>query len=94
MLKRKTIPEFNNYEQCAEWLNNHSTGNLKTSEAHFEFASPITIQIVDSLGEIEQAIVVEQEPSQQIQKFADRMGLSTHDLVNEWLKEKVEVSLN
>jgi len=94
MPKRKTLPEFNSYEQCAEWLNNHSTGNLETSEVHFELASPITIQIIDSLGEIEEAIVIEQELSQQIQKIANREGLSAHDLVYEWLKEKVEASLN
>ena len=94
MLNRKTLPEFNSYEQCAEWLDNHSTGSLVTSEAHFELASPMTIRIVDSLGEIEEAIVVEKELSQQIRKIAHRQGLSAQDLVYEWLEEKVKISLN
>jgi hypothetical protein len=94
MPKHKTLPEFNNYEQCAEWLDNHSTGNLETSEVYFELAPPLTIRIVDSLGEIEEAIIVEKELSQQILKIARRQGLSAHDLVHEWLKEKVKINLN
>ena len=94
MQKRKTLPEFNSYEQCAEWLDSHTTGNLETSEVQFEIASPLMIQIVDSLGEIGEAIVVEKELGQQIRKIAHREGLSAQDLVYEWLEEKVKTNLN
>jgi len=93
MPKRKTLPQFNNYEQAADWLESHSTADLETTEAHFEVVSPLTIQILDSLDELGEAIVIEKKLSQQIKKIARQKGLSTQALIRKWLREKVRETL-
>ncbi|MBM3240632.1 hypothetical protein FJZ31_30480 [Candidatus Poribacteria bacterium] len=93
MPKRKTLPQFNSYEQAAEWLDSHSTADLENTKFHFEVASPLVMQIFDSLSEIEEAIVVEKKLSQQIRQIAQQQGLTTQALVYKWFQEKVEESL-
>lgn len=90
MPKRKTLPQFKSYEEAAEWLDSHSTADLEATEIAFEVASPLTIQILDSLSEVEETIVVGKELSQQIRHIADQEGLSPQALVHKWLLEKVE----
>ena len=93
MLKHKTLPQFDSYEQAAEWLDSHSSADLETREVHFEVASPLTIKILDSLSEIEEAIVVESKLSQQIRQIAQQQGLTTQALVHKWLLEKIKRNL-
>ncbi|MFQ5751927.1 MAG: hypothetical protein ACE5HI_08010 [bacterium] len=93
MKKHKTLPQFNNYEQASEWLDSHSTADLKSTEVHFEVASPLHLQIIDSLNEIEETIVVEKRLSRQIQQIAQKEGVSTHVLIHKWLQEKVKNGL-
>lgn len=93
MPKRKTLPPFKKYEEAAEWLDSHSTADLEATEVAFEVTSPLTIQILDALSEVEEAILVEKELSQQIRHIADQEGVSPQALVQKWLLEKVEKRL-
>lgn len=89
MPKSKVFPKFNSYEKAAEWLDSHSTANLEVTEVQFEVALPLKLQLLDSLGEIEDTIMLEKEISQQIQQIAKKKGISTHKLIHKWLQEQV-----
>jgi len=89
MPKRKTVPKFSSYEQAAEWLDTHSTADLKTTPAHFELSPNFRVRIIDSLDEVKEVIAIEHPLGQQILQIAQKQGVPIEKLVNRWLKEKV-----
>ncbi|MDZ7360538.1 MAG: hypothetical protein ONB46_07400 [candidate division KSB1 bacterium] len=60
MVKSKTLPKFSSYDEGAEWLDTHSTADLKTTPGHFELSSNFRIRLIDSLDEAEMMIAVDQ----------------------------------
>jgi hypothetical protein len=93
MPKNRNLPTFDDYEKASEWLETHSTADLDSSEVQFEIASPLQLIIIDSLTELEETVIVEKELSQEIHKIAQKERISVQDLINKWIKEKLEESL-
>ena len=89
MSKRKTLPEFDSYQKASDWLDGYSTSDLESAEVHFDIASPLQIQIIDSLNELAETIVVDKQLGEQIRQIAQKEGVSTQELLRKWLLEKV-----
>ena len=89
MSKRKTLPEFDSYQKASDWLDRHSTSDLESAEVHFDIASSLQIQIIDSLNELAETIVVDKQLGEQIRQIAQKEGVSTQELLRKWLLEKV-----
>lgn len=90
MPKRKVLPKFKDYDQAIEWLESHSTADLESTEVQFQVASPLQIYIDDSYDKIEETIIIDKQLSQQIRQIAQKEGRSPQDLINSWLRQKVE----
>jgi hypothetical protein len=50
--KYKTLPKFSSYEEAAEWLETHSTADLKTTPVYFELSPNFRVDIIDSPDKI------------------------------------------
>lgn len=50
--KRRTLPQFEKYEEASEWLDSHSTADLEATEVAFEVASPLTIHVNGDFAQI------------------------------------------
>jgi hypothetical protein len=94
MAKGKTIPKFSSHEEAAEWLDTHSTADLKTTPAQFELSPNFKVCIIDSLDEAETLIAVDRALSKQISQIAQEQGIPIEVLVNRWLKEKVSENVS
>lgn len=93
MSKNKNFPNFDNYENASEWLDTHSTADLESTVVNFEVASPLQLIIVDSLTDVEESIVIDTKLSKEIYKIAKKEKISVNDLINKWVKEKLNDEL-
>jgi hypothetical protein len=52
LAKYKALSKFSSYEEAAEWLDTHSTADLKTTPVHFGLSPNFRVDIIDSRGKI------------------------------------------
>ncbi len=48
MPKRKSLPDFQSYEEAGEWLDTHSTADLYAKSVKFSVAPNLKVIIVDA----------------------------------------------
>jgi hypothetical protein len=90
MPKRRSIPKFSSYEEAADWLDTHSTADLRTKPVKFTLSPNFRVVIVDSYDNPVEAISIKKQMSTQIRKIAKKQGISPHRLVESWLREKIK----
>jgi len=90
MPKRKSLPHFSTYEEASEWLDTHSTANLYATPAKFTIASNLRVVIVDSHDNPIETIPLKKRMSRTIRQIAQRNGISSQQLIKDWLQEKIQ----
>lgn len=93
MPKRKSLPNFESYEEAGEWLDTHSTADLYAKSVKFSVAPNLRVVILDSGNRPIEALSLKKHMSRQIRNIAAREGLSPRRLVENWLKEKIRERL-
>ncbi len=93
MPKRKSLPEFQSYEEASEWLDTHSTADLYAKSVKFSIAPNLKVIIVDAKDRPIETLSLKKQMSRQIRHIAAREGLSSRRLVESWLKEKIRERL-
>jgi hypothetical protein len=94
MPKRKSLPNFSSYEEASEWLDTHSTGDLYAKPVKFTVSPNLKVVIVDSYDNSVETISVKKHLSRQIRQIAKRNGISSQQLVQRWLQEKIREQLH
>lgn len=89
MSKRKSLPDFQSYEEAGEWLDTHTTADLYAKSVKFFVSPNLKVIIVDANDQPIETLSLKKQMSHQIRRIAQREGLSSRRLIESWLKEKI-----
>jgi len=73
MPQRKSLPNFSSYEEAAEWLDTHSTANLRTKPVKVTLSPNLRLVIVDS-NDNPVKTISKKNMSRQIQQIPNAKG--------------------
>jgi hypothetical protein len=93
MPKRRSLPNFGSYEEAGEWLNKHSTADLYAKPSNFIVAPNLYVVIVDANDKPIERIPVKKQIGRQIRRIAKHDGVTPQQLVQSWLREKIQERL-
>ncbi len=93
MPKRRDLPDFASYKEAGEWLDNHSTADLRNKPTKFAVSPDLEILLSGSDENRIETISIRKQMSRQIRGIARRHGLSATRLVENWLREKIQENM-
>ncbi|MGH7454716.1 MAG: hypothetical protein ACRENG_25395 [bacterium] len=93
MPKRKSLPNFSSYDEASEWLDTHSTADLYAKPVKFTVAPNLKVTIVDSYNNPVETILLKRQMSRKIRQIAKYNNISSKQLVQRWLREKIQEQL-